>query len=86
MKVLLKSLFLVMTLSIISYSAVAAGFADTADTELVLARRCCTFQNDCLDNQTCKTIDPACSADKKNICVKNTVAAEPIAEAESPAP
>ena len=86
MKVLLKSLFLVITLSIISYSAVAAGFTEVAGTGLVAARRCCTYQVDCLDSQTCKPIDPACSADKKNQCEKTAVAVEPIAEAASTAP
>jgi hypothetical protein len=80
MKVLLKSLFLALTLSIIAFSALAAGATDLiADETVALTRRCCTFQTDCLDNQTCVTISPACSADKANICQKNKVAAEPIA-------
>ena len=85
MKVLLKSLFLVITLSIISYSAVAAGFTDTTVTEIAV-RRCCTYQSDCLDNQTCKTIDPACSALRKNQCENNVVTVEPVADAETAAP
>ena len=77
MKVLLKSLFLALTLSIISFAAIAADATDVVvdDDTIALARRCCTFQVDCLDNQECVTISPACSADKANICQKKKVAA-----------
>lgn len=78
MKVLLKSLFLAITLSIIAFSALASDGVSIEDDTVALARRCCTFQVDCLSTQTCVTISPACSADKANICQKNKTAAETV--------
>lgn len=76
MKVL-KSLFLAFTLTILGYSAVQAGAVETLSEETaVAARRCCTFQVDCLSTQTCTPIEPNCSADKIHICVKNKTAIE----------
>lgn len=73
-----KSLFLAFTLTILGYSAVQAGAVDslTEEETALAARRCCTFQVDCLSNQTCTPIDPHCSADKIHICVKNKTAVE----------
>lgn len=76
MKVLLKSLFLALALSIISLSAIASDAVDVEinDDTVAIARRCCTFQVDCLSSQECVTISPACSADKANICKKPATA------------
>lgn len=73
---ILKSLFLAFTLTILGYSAVQAGAVDTVSEEdtFAAARRCCTFQVDCLSSQTCTPITPHCSADKIHICKKTVTA------------
>jgi hypothetical protein len=69
MKILVKSLFLGLTLSILSYSAIAAGpgalFASEAE-----GRTCCTYQVNCPEDQECKTIYPECSQENPHICKK----------------
>jgi len=74
MRVLLKSLFFVLTLSILSYTAVIAD-AQNLVAEPV-ARTCCEYQVDCAENQTCEFIFPYCSADKHYICKAAAVAVE----------
>jgi len=76
MKVVLKSLFLALTLAILSYSAVAAGADSLIAIGDTAARQCCTYQVDCPEDQECKLITPDCSADKPHICKK--AAAEDI--------
>ena len=68
MKVLLKTLFLAFALTILGYSAIEAGapWMFTAH-----ARTCCSYQVDCPETATCKTIYPACSETKAHICVDN---------------
>lgn len=66
MRVLLKSLFFVLTLSILSYTAVVADAQDLLAEPA--ARTCCEYQVDCAENQTCEFIFPYCSADKHYIC------------------
>ena len=68
MRVLLKSLFLALTLSILSYAAFAADAQSALTAEPIAARTCCEFQVDCAENQTCEFIFPYCSADKHYIC------------------
>jgi hypothetical protein len=77
MKVLLKCLFLLTTLSILSYSAIASGATDlvAGDAE---ARQCCQYQVDCPEDQTCENIYPDCSKELEHICKKKTVAIEPV--------
>jgi len=70
MKVM-KSLFLALALSIISYSAIAAGAQDLIVAEPAPRRICCTFQVDCPATHTCTPIEPKCSATKPHICVLN---------------
>lgn len=82
MKVLLKSLFIVLTLTILSYSAVQAGAQDLF-VAVPAERVCCNYQVDCAEDQECKFIFPYCSEDKKYICKKATVT-EAVAEAETP--
>lgn len=67
MRILLKSVFYALTLSILSYGAVAADAQDLVSGE-VGTRTCCQYQVDCADNQTCEFIFPYCSADKQYIC------------------
>ena len=69
MKVLLKSIFLLTTLTILSYSAVAAG-ADELISGDSDSRQCCKYQVDCPEDQRCNTIYPECSADLPHICGK----------------
>ena len=69
MKVLLKSLFFVLTLIILSYSAAIAGATDVVIAEPA-DRTCCQYQVDCPEDQECKFIFPYCSADKQYICKK----------------
>lgn len=66
MKVL-KSFFLILALSILSYSAVQAGVSDEIG-EGEAGRTCCQYQVDCAENETCEFIFPYCSADKSYIC------------------
>ena len=68
MKIFLKSLFLGLTLAILSYSAMAAGATDFFAT--VEGRTCCTYQVNCPEDQECKTIYPECSQDNPHICKK----------------
>lgn len=68
MKVLVKSFFLVLALTILGYSAMEAGAPLMFTAQ---ARTCCSFQVDCTDAQTCKTIFPYCSEQKNHICVDN---------------
>jgi hypothetical protein len=68
MKIVLKSLFLGLTLAILSYSAVAAGAPDIFTSEE--GRTCCTYQVNCPEDQECKTIYPECSQDNPHICKK----------------
>lgn len=68
MKVLLKTLFLALTLTILGYSAVEAGAPWMLTAQ---ARTCCTYQVDCAESATCKTIFPNCSESKPHICVDN---------------
>ena len=77
MKVVLKSLFLALTLAILSYSAVAAGADSLIAIGDAAARQCCTYQVDCPEDQECKFIFPDCSADKPYICKKAAVEIEP---------
>jgi len=74
MRVLLKSFFFALTLSILSYSAVAAD-VELVSTELE-GRTCCQYQVDCPEDQTCEWIHPYCSADKNYICKKAAVELE----------
>ena len=67
MKVLLKSLFFVLTLSILSYTAVVADAQGLVAVDPA-TRTCCEYQVDCAENQTCEFIFPYCSADKHYIC------------------
>ncbi len=69
MKILLKSLFLGLTLAILSYSAIAAGANNFFSSE---GRTCCTYQVNCPEDQECKTIFPECSQDQPHICKKST--------------
>lgn len=69
MKVLLKSLFVALTVTILSYTAVQAGARD-ALVAVPIARQCCQYQVDCPEDQECKFIFPSCSADKEYICKK----------------
>jgi hypothetical protein len=78
MKVLLKSLFFALTLTILSYSAVQAGARDLLVAEPA-ERKCCTYQVDCPEDQECKYIFPYCSEANKYIC---KAAAADEAEAE----
>ena len=70
MKVLFKTLFFALALTILGYSAIEAGAPWMFSAQ---ARTCCTYQTDCATTQTCKTIYPKCSAEKEHICVDNTV-------------
>ena len=72
MKVVLKSLFLVLTLAILSYSAAAAGAADLIAVGEE-GRQCCEYQVDCPEDQECKLITPDCSKDLPHICKKAAV-------------
>lgn len=74
MKVVLKSLFLGLTLAILSYSAVAAGAADLIAIGEE-GRQCCTYQVDCPEDQECRLITPDCSKDVPHICKKASVEA-----------
>ena len=69
MKVLLKSLFFVLTLSILSYSAIAAGARQMLSVDAE-ARQCCQYQVDCPEDQTCENIYPDCSKELEHICKK----------------
>jgi len=66
MRILLKSSFFVLTLSILSYTAVLADAKDLISEPAT--RTCCEYQVDCGENQTCEFIFPYCSADKHYIC------------------
>lgn len=67
MRVLLRTVFLALTLSILSYSAVVT---DAQDDIIVDGggRTCCTYQVDCAENKRCNYIFPYCSQDKNYIC------------------
>jgi hypothetical protein len=69
MKVLLKTLFFALTLTILSYSAVQAGARDVLTAEPI-ERKCCQYQVDCPEDQECKFIFPSCSATQEYICKK----------------
>lgn len=71
MKTLLKSLFVVLSLAILSYSAVAAGARDLVVIGAE-ARQCCKYQVDCPEDQECRVIAVDCSADLPHICKKAT--------------
>ena len=68
MKVLFKTLSLALALTILGYSAMEAGapWMFTA-----YARTCCTYQVDCAETETCKTIYPECSSQNPHICKKD---------------
>jgi hypothetical protein len=68
MKVLLKSFFLVLALTILGYSAIEAGAPWMFTAQ---ARTCCKYQVDCAESATCKTIYSECSEQKPHICVDN---------------
>lgn len=63
-----KSFFLVLALSILSYSAVQAGVSDEMIGEGEAGRTCCQYQVDCPEDQTCEFIFPYCSESKNYIC------------------
>ncbi|HEX5876588.1 MAG TPA: hypothetical protein VFY60_18220 [Pyrinomonadaceae bacterium] len=63
-----KSFFLILALSILSYSAVQAGVSDEIIGDGDAGRTCCQYQVDCPESQTCEYIFPYCSADKNYIC------------------
>jgi hypothetical protein len=65
MKVLLKTLFLALTLTILGYSAMEAGapWMFTA-----YAHTCCNYQVDCPASQNCKDVFPDCSANIPHEC------------------
>jgi hypothetical protein len=65
MRNLLNRLLFVLALTIIAYSALETGIPNMFSSQ---ARTCCTYQEDCPDNQTCKTIFPECSHQNKHIC------------------
>jgi len=67
MKIALKSLFIGLTLAILSYSAAAAGAADLIATGDA-AIQCCKYQIDCPEGQRCNFIDPDCSESLPHIC------------------
>jgi hypothetical protein len=62
-----KSLFLILALSILGYSAAQAGINDEIGGGEE-GRTCCQYQVDCPESQTCEFIFPYCSADKSYIC------------------
>jgi len=68
MKVLFNTLFLVLALTILGYSAMEAGAPWMFTAQ---ARTCCTYQVDCSETETCKTIFPNCSAQNPHICQGN---------------
>lgn len=68
MKVLFKTLFLALALTILGYSAMEAGAPWMFTAQ---ARTCCTYQVDCAESATCKTIYPTCSESKPHICEDN---------------
>jgi hypothetical protein len=70
MKNVLSSLFFVLALAILVYSAMEAG-APRMFTSLAEGRTCCSYQVDCAETQTCVTISPACSKDQAYICKDN---------------
>lgn len=72
MKVLLKSFFFALTLSILGYSAVIADARIEISPEPG-GRTCCQYQVDCPETETCEWIHPYCSADKNYICKKASV-------------
>lgn len=63
-----KSLFLILALSILGYSAVQAGVNDEMLADGDAGRTCCQYQVDCPENQTCEFIFPYCSESKSYIC------------------
>ena len=63
-----KSFFLILALSILSYSAVQAGVNDEIIVDGDAGRTCCQYQVDCPEKQTCKYIFPYCSEGKNYIC------------------
>lgn len=65
MKVLFKTLFLALALTILGYSAMEAGAPWMFSAH---ARTCCTYQVDCAESETCKSIYPECSATNPHIC------------------
>lgn len=65
MKVLFKSIFLALAVTIISYSAIEAGAPWMFSAH---ARTCCTYQIDCAESETCKEIEPDCSETNPHIC------------------
>jgi len=67
MKILLKSLFFVLAVSILSYSAVEAG-APWIFTATAEGRVCCTYQMDCPEAKVCKDISIDCSEQQPHIC------------------
>lgn len=68
MKALFKTLFLGLALTILGYSAIEAGAPSMFS---VYARTCCTYQVDCAETETCKTIYPECSSQNPHICKKD---------------
>lgn len=72
----LKSLFLVLALTVLVYSASEAGAQElyqdqTGDT--VGYHSCCQYQVDCPTEYVCKYVSPPCSEYVPNACVKRTV-------------
>jgi hypothetical protein len=85
MKVI-KSLFLVLALSVLGYSAVEAGAQDLIadDDSAATARKCCQYQADCPADSTCKSIYPECSKNLPHICVKNTATTVVVVDKATP--